>query len=94
MYERISGNSPGPLKTGTLMSRMESCTKQRVKRRATGRDGAKRSPPYPSVWVVQRHEDHKDVGGARRLHGCHHALLALQEQPPAVGHDEQQLGRL
>lgn len=49
---------------------------------------------YPGVRVVQHHKDDKDISTAGFTHRCHHPLLSLQEESPAIRHDHQQLGRL
>lgn len=49
---------------------------------------------YPRVGVVKNHEDDENICAPCRPHGRHHPFLPLQEQPPAIGHNEQQLGCL
>lgn len=84
---------------GTLMSRMESCST------APGFSYTLCPPiykikkvtfflTYPRVGVVEHHEDDEHICAACCPHRCHHPLLPLQEQPPAIRHDEQQLGCL
>lgn len=49
---------------------------------------------YPWVGAVKDNEDDEHICTACCPHCSHHTLLALQEQPPAIRHNEQQLGYL